>query len=59
VDAAERAKLRRVRFHDLRHSFGTQAIQKFDTHTVQRWLGRTSVSTTEKYLHSRADASAR
>jgi integrase len=58
VHAAERAKLRRIRFHDLRHSFGTQAIQKFDIYTVQRWLGHKSISTTEKYLHYRADASA-
>jgi integrase len=58
VDAADRAGLRRIRFHDLRHSFGTQAIQGFDIYKVQRWLGHKSIATTEKYLHYRADASA-
>jgi integrase len=58
IDAADRAGLRRIRFHDLRHSFGTQAIQRFDIYTVQRWLGHKSITTTEKYLHFRADADA-
>ncbi|MCW3048705.1 MAG: site-specific integrase [Solirubrobacterales bacterium] len=56
VDAADRAGLRRIRFHDLRHSFGTQAIQGFDIYKVQRWLGHKSIATTEKYLHYQADA---
>jgi integrase len=58
VAAADDAGLRRIRFHDLRHSFGTQAIQRFDVYTVQRWLGHKSITTTEKYLHYRADANA-
>jgi integrase len=58
IDAADRAGPRRIRFHDLRHSFGTQAIQRFDIYKVQRWLGHKSITTTEKYLHYRADESA-
>lgn len=58
IEAADRAGLRRIRFHDLRHSFGTQAIQRFDIYTVQRWLGHKSITTTEKYLHYREDADA-
>lgn len=58
IEAADCAGLRRIRFHDLRHSFGTQAIKKFDIYTVQRWMGHKSITTTEKYLHYRADASA-
>jgi integrase len=58
IEAADVAGLRRIRFHDLRHSFGTQAIQRFDIYKVQRWLGHKSITTTEKYLHYRADADA-
>lgn len=58
VAASDAAGLRRIRFHDLRHSFGTQAISRFDVYTVQRWLGHKSITTTEKYLHFREDADA-
>lgn len=54
MDAAERVGLRPVRFHDLRHSPGTQAVQHNDVYTLQRWLGHKSITTTEKYLHYKA-----
>jgi integrase len=56
--AATRAGLPSIRFHDLRHSFGTQAIQRFDIYTVARMMGHASIKTTEKYLHYRPDPAA-
>jgi hypothetical protein len=38
-----------------RTSFGTQMIQRFDIYKIQRWLGHKSITTTEKYLHYKAD----
>lgn len=32
-NALEAAGLRKVRFHDLRHAFGSMAIRKLDPHT--------------------------
>lgn len=51
ISARKRAGLPRIRFHDLRHTFGTQAIRKFKIHEVQRVLGHRHVTTTEIYLH--------
>jgi integrase len=56
--AAKRADLPEIRFHDLRHSFGTQAIQRFDIYSVQRMMGHASITTTEKYLHYRPSPQA-
>ncbi len=39
-----------LRFHDLRHSFGTQAIRAFNIYEVQRMIGHRSITTTERYL---------
>ena len=49
--ALERAGLRRLRFHDLRHTFGTRMIAKADIRRVQEWMGHADVATTMKYLH--------
>jgi integrase len=49
--ALERAGLRRLRFHDLRHTFGTRMIAKADISRVQEWMGHADVQTTMKYLH--------
>ena len=49
--ALERAGLRRLRFHDLRHTFGTRMIAKADIRRVQEWMGHADVQTTMKYLH--------
>ena len=48
---AERAGLRPLRFHDLRHTFGTRMIGKADIRRVQEWTGHADVQTTMKYLH--------
>ena len=49
----ERAGLRRVRFHDLRHAFGTAAIKTLDPYAVQSYMGHQHYSTTQRYLHHR------
>jgi integrase len=47
----DRAALRRLRFHDLRHTFGTRMIAKADVRRVQEWMGHADIQTTMKYLH--------
>src|SRR3954470_3221190 len=49
--ALERAGLRRLRFHDLRHCFATIAVQRLPLHTVQGYLGHAHISTTMRYVH--------
>lgn len=55
--ARERAGLRPLRFHDLRHTFGSLAINYASIVQVQAWMGHADVHTTMRYLHhkSRAD----
>jgi integrase len=45
------AGLRLLRFHDLRHTFGTRMIAKADIRRVQEWMGHADVQTTMRYLH--------
>jgi integrase len=45
------AALRPLRFHDLRHTFGTRMIAKADVRRVQEWMGHADIQTTMKYLH--------
>jgi integrase len=40
-----------LRFHDLRHTFGTRAISKADILRVKEWMGHADVATTMRYLH--------
>ncbi len=49
--ALDRAGLRSLRFHDLRHTFGTRAIAKADILRVKEWMGHADVATTMRYLH--------
>ena len=50
--ALERAELRRVRFHDLRHTFASHLVLKgCSLKVVQLLLGHSSVSMTERYAH--------
>jgi integrase len=42
-----------LRFHDLRHTFGTIAAEKFALPTVQSWMGHADVQTTMRYVHHR------
>jgi len=59
--ALEAAGLRRIRFHDLRHCFGTATIRELDPFKVQSYMGHQHYSTTQRYLHHkprREDAEA-
>jgi integrase len=49
--ALDEAGLRRLRFHDLRHTFGTRMIAKADIRRVQEWMGHADIQTTMRYLH--------
>ena len=51
--ALKRAELRSLRFHDLRHTFGTQVISNPAVSIVQlkAWMGHADIDTTMKYLH--------
>ncbi len=42
-----------LRFHDLRHTFGTLAAQGFDLVKVQAMMGHADSRTTARYLHAR------
>jgi integrase len=53
LDALKRAGLRELRFHDLRHTFGTRVIAKADIVRVQEWMGHADIQTTRRYLHFR------
>src|SRR4051812_17570100 len=48
------AGLRPLRFHDLRHSFGSLVIRKFDPVAVKAFMGHSKITTTERYLHARS-----
>ena len=47
----DRAGLRRLRLHDLRHAFCSMAITKLDPYAVQSYAGHQHYSTTQRYLH--------
>jgi integrase len=49
--AQRAAGLRELRFHDLRHSFGTMAVRAFPITDVLTWMGHADIATTRKYVH--------
>ena len=52
----ERAKLPGVRLHDLRHTFASMAVDAGESlYVVQKALGHSRASTTERYAHLRDD----
>jgi integrase len=53
------AGLRNLRFHDLRHTFGTRAVNKAESILeLKEWMGHANVQTTMRYLHYRSKAGA-
>jgi integrase len=57
AQALARAEVRRVRIHDLRHSYASAAISDgVSLYTVGKILGHRSSGTTERYAHLSAEA---
>ncbi len=52
--ARKAAGVRPLRFHDLRHTFGSLAINRASIVQVQAWMGHADVKTTMRYLHHRS-----
>ncbi|HEX3325870.1 MAG TPA: site-specific integrase, partial [Actinomycetota bacterium] len=50
-DALERAGLKRMTFHSLRHVFGTIAVQAFPLTDVKAYMGHADIQTTMVYVH--------
>ena len=55
-EALAEAGLPEMRFHELRHTFGTLAIQRASILQVQNWLGHADIKTTQVYLRYRSQA---
>ena len=49
--ALDSAGLPRIRFHDLRHTFGTLAVQAFPLTDVKAYMGHADIQTTMIYVH--------
>jgi integrase len=54
VKAQKAAGLKQLRFHDLRHTFGSLAINRASIVQVQSWMGHADVDTTSRYLHHKS-----
>jgi len=54
--ALERARVRQITFHELRHTFGTQmAAAGAPLRAIQEWMGHADAKTTEIYAHYAPD----
>jgi len=54
--ACRRAGIEGLRFHDLRHTFGSRLVQKgVDIETVRSLLGHSSITITQRYVHTTDD----
>ena len=49
--ALDAAGLPHIRFHDLRHTFGTIAVQAFPLTDVKAFMGHADIQTTMIYIH--------
>jgi integrase len=50
-EARDRAALKPLRFHDLRHTFGTLAVRVFPLTDVKAYMGHADIQTTMLYVH--------
>jgi len=50
-EARDRAGLELLRFHDLRHTFGTLAVRVFPLTDVKAFMGHADIQTTMLYVH--------
>jgi integrase len=54
IAARDNAELRPLRFHDLRHSFGSLAARMAESpRELQEWMGHADLKTTARYTHYR------
>jgi len=58
VKALHRSGLKRLRFHDLRHTFDTIAVQAFPLTDVKAYMGHADIATTMVYVHHVPQADA-
>ena len=49
--ALDRAGLRRVRIHDLRHSYGSLAVRAYRLDEVRAYMGHADLAMTMRYVH--------
>jgi integrase len=50
--ACRRVGLRKIRWHDLRHSFGSQlATANVPVRQIQHWMGHSTIAVTMRYMH--------
>lgn len=49
--AVDAAGLRKIRFHDLRHTFGTTGARVLSLSDLQHYMGHAHVVTTQRYIH--------
>ncbi|MFL5877791.1 MAG: tyrosine-type recombinase/integrase [Solirubrobacteraceae bacterium] len=49
--ALRAADIEHLRFHDLRHTFGTLAVQEFALSDVKAYMGHADIATTMIYVH--------
>jgi integrase len=49
--ALKAAGIAHLRFHDLRHTFGTLAVQEFPLSDVKAYMGHADITTTMIYVH--------
>ena len=50
-NALKAAGIAHLRFHDLRHTFGTLAVQEFPLSDVKAYMGHVDIATTMIYVH--------
>lgn len=54
----KRMKAHPIVFHDLRHTFGTLAVEAWPLHDVQAYMGHADIQTTMIYVHHQPKAAA-
>ena len=49
--ALDAAEIKRVRIHDLRHSYCTMAVRAYRLDEVKAYAGHVDIATTQRYVH--------